>query len=145
VNLYNRIQNIGVTPKIEKSEAKIIRTHNGILFVSVVMLFPFSLLFLYLELEEGLLLCLLGFLIVTIPVWMNHLELYVASRISSFTTVVLLFLLGIFLFGYDTGFEYGILSMMVLPILYFRRTLLRLLIYRPVICLVLFSRNSFCY
>lgn len=128
-DLYNKIQNVGVTPQIEKSDAKIIRTHNGILFISGLMLSPFPFLFLYLGIEEGLFLCLFGFIIVTVPVWMNHLGLYTISRVASFTASVLIFVLGIFLFGYDAGFEYGILSIMVLPILYFRTTFSRILSY----------------
>lgn len=127
--LYNKVQNVGLTSTTKKLDAKIIRTHNGILFISGAMLSPFPFLFIYMGVIEGLLLCLFGFVIVTVPVWLNHLGLYVVSRVLSFAASVLIFVLGIFLFGYDAGFEYGILVVMVLPILYFRTTKSRIFAY----------------
>lgn len=128
-NTYLAIQNIGVSPCLEETEAKNIKMHNGLLAISALLLAPFPLIFYMMNSVAGVFLCVYGFAIVTIPLYMNYRRLHFVSRAISIVASLVIFILGLKVFGVNSGFEYGILAVMVLPILYFKRVNVRLLFF----------------
>lgn len=128
-DIYTSIQNIGIHPDLEESEFKYIKMHNGLLAVSALLLSPFPIIFLRMNSMHGIFLCIFGLAIVTIPLYINHLRLYFISRVVSMIASLAIFLLGLKIYGLNSGFEYGIPAVMVLPLLYFRRTRIRTFFY----------------
>lgn len=133
------MQNIGVYPDLSENDIRSIRTHNGLLFISAILISPFPLLFIYIDQLQGLYLCLIGFLIIVIPPYLNYKRFYIFSKVSAIVASNIIFILGVFLFGLNAGFEYGIISAMVLPILYFGALKMRIYLYLGLSTLLILS------
>ena len=128
-DIFLYIINIGIDERLSDDEVKKIKIHNQLSFVSASLLSIFPVLFLVLQMYEGMILCLFGSIPVILPYVLNYYRQFELSRLLSIIFGYNVFLIGIVFFGYDCGFAYGIFAVLVLPILYFHQTKYRLLIY----------------
>ena len=138
-NLYNWLLNLGVSSELPDSEIRIIKMQNRLTTVSALLLSTFPIFFLVLQLKSGLLLCALGFLIIFLGYLFNYLRLYVLGRVTPIVLSPVLFILCIYYYGSELGFEFGLMAVMVLPVLYFYEKGRYILIYAVLIPAVVFA------
>lgn len=120
--ILERVTNIGIDKTISIEEAKHLKIYNRLAISSTCILSFFPFLFIYLEMYEGLYLCLFGGLAIILPFVINYFQYFVLARMVALLLSMALFLMGLLFFGYDAGFIYGVMALLVLPILYFRTT-----------------------
>lgn len=97
--------------------------------VSAILLAPFPLVFLALGIDEGLYLCAFSFLPLFLPIIFHKKKNFLLGRFLGVFLGINTFALGALFFGIDSGFLYGVMSMLVLPFLYFRAFNQRLFFY----------------
>ena len=124
--LFLRIAKIGLTDKIPEEEARYLMIHNYLGLSSAILLAPFPLVFWILGIHEGLILCAISTLALILPFVMNHFQFFLLARFLGLTLGMISFALGVVLFGYNAGFQFGIMALLALPILYYRKISLRL-------------------
>lgn len=121
---------------LSKQEEKSLITHNSLAFSSLFLLSVFPILFTILQLYSGLYLIGIGLAAVVIPLILNSKHLFYLSRITGISLGLGLFLGGLVLYGYDVGFLYGIMIILISPILFFRKLSHRLATF-TVLCLII--------
>ena len=129
----NKAVGIGLDDSLPEEEARIVMIHNRLVIFSSILLAPFPILFLYLGLNEGFYLIVLGALVLVLALIMNSIKWYKLSRFTNLLLGMGMFMLGVVFYGFDKGFIYGILALSVIPILYFRSWQLRLITYLSII------------
>ena len=118
----------GLNDREENSEARIVMIHNYLTISSAILLSPFPLVFIFLELYEGLYLCGVSSLALIIPFILNSFRLFRVARFLGIFLGMLSFVMGVVLYGYNAGFQFGIMSLLPLPILYFSRLRIRIFV-----------------
>ena len=146
-NWLNKFARTGLDSTIPEEEAKIVMIHNYLCVTSTLLLSPFPVIFWVLDLKEGFYLCAIGMVTIIQAYTMNYLQLFLASRIINLSIGVLMFLLGIVFYGFNAGFIYGLMALLVLPILYFKSWAMRgitygVLMLETLIMCVLFYHNA---
>ena len=120
---------LGIDDSIPEDEVRGILIFNTLVFISIFLLAPFPAIFYFLKMPEGYILCYYGAFCLSISLILNYLQLFWFSKMINLTVAFHLFLMGIVFYGYYAGFQYGLLMLIGLPIIYFGKTSERLLIY----------------
>jgi len=121
----NKFARTGLDDTIPEEEAKIVMIHNYLCIISTFLLSPFPVIFWVLGLKEGFFLCAIGIVTIIQTYAMNYYKLFFASRIINLCIGILMFLLGTVFYGLNAGFIYGLMALLVLPILYFKSWMMR--------------------
>ena len=124
-NLFFRFSRLGLDDSVPDEEARIVMIHNYLILLSSLFFSPFPLIFYFLDLPEGLILCLVSSTSILIQVLLNYFQFFLLSRFAGIGIAILGFILGVLFYGFDAGFMYGIMALLCLTILYFRAALLR--------------------
>ncbi len=120
-HFFLRLANTGLNEQIPEEDARLILIHNYLGLASAILLSPFPLLFLFLDLYEGLYLCAISFLALVVPFALNYFQYFALARFLGLTLGMLGFIMGVVFYGYNAGFQFGIMALLVLPILYFQK------------------------
>ena len=118
----------GLHNREDDGEARIIMIHNYLTLGSAILLSPFPLVFVFLRLYEGLYLCGVCTLALIIPFSLNAFHLFRLARFFGIFLGMLAFTMGVVLYGYNAGFQFGIMALLPLPILYFSRLHIRIVV-----------------
>lgn len=143
--LIHFLKNVGITDSLDEEEAKIVLFHNILALISIVLVLPFPFVFIWLNIYEGLYLCLVAGVLLFLAFFLNYIQAYVLSRLMKIFLAYNMFFLGVLFFGYNAGFLYGMMVSLVTPIMYVKYWRNRLIIYSLLIfesLLVLFFFND---
>jgi len=119
--LFDAFIKIGVDDSLSAEESRIVMIHNTLSLFSNVLLSYFPFVFVYLEMYEGLYLCLLSLITTIIPIFFNYQQKFILSRYFAILTAFAIFCLGLVMYDIKSGFLFGITGILVLPILYFKK------------------------
>lgn len=124
-NVFIKFARTGLDESIADEEARIVMIHNYLILISSLFFSPFPLIFYFLDLQEGLVLCLVSSCAILVQLLLNYFQFFLISRFLGIALGILGFILGVLFYGYNAGFIYGIMALLCLPILYFQTTLRR--------------------
>ena len=119
----------GVSEDLPDREAGQVIIQNTLTLVSAILLAPFPVVFWYLNMPEGQYLVLFCLLPIIGPIILNYLHFHLLARYVGAVIGINSFILGGIFFGFDAGFGYGVLALLVLPILYLKEVKDRIICY----------------
>ena len=144
-DVYVYLENIGVSEETPEWEARIVRTQNKLCIASALILSSFPFFFFMLKLKSGMPLIFVALSIIIGNFFFNALQWYRTSRMFGIIGGASLFILGMHFYGLNVGFEFGLMAILVLPILYFKKVVERFLIYVLIVPIVLLSMYYLMY
>ena len=144
-DVYALLENIGVYSNTPEKEVRRVRIQNKLCISSAILLSGFPVFFYSLKLSSGLPLVAVAVSILLGSFFLNYFRLYKVSRAFGIIMGSFLFIMGMHFYGLNVGFEFGLMAILVLPILYFAKWQHRFLIYLSIVPIILISMYYLMY
>ncbi len=99
-----RLMYLGINDTVPDDIAKRVVVQNYLSLLSILLMSPFPVILLILDMPEGLIPCFFGFIPILVPFVLNYYHFFFAAKVTGITTGILTFVMGVVFFGFDTGF-----------------------------------------
>lgn len=117
---WSRLKNLGVYDSISEDELRRVMLSNQVYFAALIVCLGFTIIFFFRNVYEAAILTFIGVLTMILCLFINYSRRGLLSRKISLYIPTVLYTLGGLFYGESLGFQYGFLTLLLIPILYFK-------------------------
>ena len=134
--LINQFYLIGIDDDLDEEVKRIALIHNRLSVISIILSFGYPPLLMYFELPKWGVIWLLSLTPIILGTWYNYRKKFTVAKLSASISFCLFLMVGIYMYGLFSGFEFGFIALICLLYVYFPKAKERLII---TLLIVIFS------